>query len=528
MRASCAAARPVSAATSRSCSTQWAAAPEAQRHQWTLVRARPADVPAGWTSARSHGRRRRRHGVGAMGASARPGARTARRAVRAGVHRPAHRPAPVVLTIHDVSFFAHPEWFSLREGTRRRWLTAWSARRADGRAHRLGVLAAGDRPHLGFHRPRVTGDPPRHAGICRPRARHSGEDRANRSCSSSARCSSGAALTSLIDAFDAVGRSACRARASRSSARTAPGGLAWTCDALRRAVEHARSHSSALLCGRRANWPTLYGRASVFVFLSEYEGFGFTPLEALAAGVAPVLLDTPVARETYGAAARYVAPSGGRDAIAAALDEPAWSTQRRDRRASAARPACWPVTTGREPPRARSQPSRRAAVADNLASLAIIIVTYNSAPRSTQCLRVAGRPHRALPHHDHGGRQRLDRRHGRRWSAQRWPSVQVIDRRRQRRLLARQQPRHPRHQQRLRAAAQSRHRGAAGAIQTLVRGWPTPGRRHWRRAPVDERRASPSCRGVSRIGAVERVQAEDSSQGSITARSAALSARSTS
>jgi len=30
---------------------------------------------------------------------------------------------PTVITIHDVSFAAHPEWFSLREGLRRRWLT---------------------------------------------------------------------------------------------------------------------------------------------------------------------------------------------------------------------------------------------------------------------------------------------------------------------------------------------------------------------------------------------------------------------
>jgi glycosyltransferase involved in cell wall biosynthesis len=51
----------------------------------------------------------------------------------------------------------------------------------------------------------------------------------------------------------------------------------------------------------------LYDRASVFAFLSEYEGFGLTPLEALAAGAVPVVLDTPVAREVYGAAAIRVA-----------------------------------------------------------------------------------------------------------------------------------------------------------------------------------------------------------------------------
>ena len=44
----------------------------------------------------------------------------------------------------------------------------------------------------------------------------------------------------------------------------------------------------------------------MFAFPSEYEGFGLTPLEALARGVPPVVLDTPIAREIYGGAARYV------------------------------------------------------------------------------------------------------------------------------------------------------------------------------------------------------------------------------
>jgi glycosyltransferase involved in cell wall biosynthesis len=44
----------------------------------------------------------------------------------------------------------------------------------------------------------------------------------------------------------------------------------------------------------------------VFAFLSEYEGFGLTPLEAMAAGIPPVVLDTPVAREVYSDAAFFV------------------------------------------------------------------------------------------------------------------------------------------------------------------------------------------------------------------------------
>ena len=37
---------------------------------------------------------------------------------------------PTVVTIHDLSFVAHPEWFRLREGLRRRWLCTQSARNA--------------------------------------------------------------------------------------------------------------------------------------------------------------------------------------------------------------------------------------------------------------------------------------------------------------------------------------------------------------------------------------------------------------
>ena len=37
---------------------------------------------------------------------------------------------PLAVTIHDVSFVAHPEWFRPREGFRRRWLTRKGAHRA--------------------------------------------------------------------------------------------------------------------------------------------------------------------------------------------------------------------------------------------------------------------------------------------------------------------------------------------------------------------------------------------------------------
>jgi alpha-1,3-rhamnosyl/mannosyltransferase len=63
----------------------------------------------------------------------------------------------------------------------------------------------------------------------------------------------------------------------------------------------------------------LYSRARAFAFLSEYEGLGMTPLEALAAGVPPVVYDTAVARESYADAALYV-PVGDRAGVVRTLE----------------------------------------------------------------------------------------------------------------------------------------------------------------------------------------------------------------
>jgi glycosyltransferase involved in cell wall biosynthesis len=75
------------------------------------------------------------------------------------------------------------------------------------------------------------------------------------------------------------------------------------------AVAKAYGVTSRVQCRHfvpEAELAALYAQASVFAFLSEYEGFGLTPLEAMAAGVPPVVLDTAVAREVYGDAAEYV------------------------------------------------------------------------------------------------------------------------------------------------------------------------------------------------------------------------------
>ena len=63
---------------------------------------------------------------------------------------------------------------------------------------------------------------------------------------------------------------------------------------------------------------TAYADALCLACVSREEGFGFTPLEALAAGVPAVVSDLPVFRETLGDAALIV-PADDADALADAL-----------------------------------------------------------------------------------------------------------------------------------------------------------------------------------------------------------------
>jgi glycosyltransferase involved in cell wall biosynthesis len=55
-----------------------------------------------------------------------------------------------------------------------------------------------------------------------------------------------------------------------------------------------------------ADRPAIYGGATALMFVSHHEGFGFPPLEALAAGTPSVVSDLAVFDETLGSAALRV------------------------------------------------------------------------------------------------------------------------------------------------------------------------------------------------------------------------------
>lgn len=295
----------------------WSDHAAARRHEWTLFAHAQPSLPVPW-----HEHLRVIGGGGgtaweqvslarALGAE-RPDVLFA-----PGYTAPLTVPAPLVLTVHDVSFFAHPEWFSFREGTRRRMLTAWSARRArrvitDSRFSKSEIAR-----HIGIDQSRISVIPlgidqgggigDQGSGFREPMVLFVGSIFARRR------------VDRLIEAFDMAAERVPHARLEIvGENRTRAPRL--DLEVLKARCRHAdritiRSYVDD------DTLHSLYRRATLLAFLSEYEGFGFTPLEALAAGVVPVLLDTPIARETCGDAARYVSPAAPTAHVADAIAE---------------------------------------------------------------------------------------------------------------------------------------------------------------------------------------------------------------
>jgi len=245
----------------------------------------------------------------------------------AGYTAPLRVPCPFVVAIYDVSFAAHPEWFSWREGMRRRWLTARAARSARSIITISEFSATEIVRYLKVDRARIHIAPPGPPDVSVAAA--AGRDPIVLFVGS---LFSRRHIPELIEAFALVVRKQPDARLVLvGSNRTNP-------------PINPRAVAAALGVGHAVDWQEyvddddlgrLYASARVFAFLSDYEGFAMTPMEALAHGVPSVLMDTSVTREVYGDGAVLVPLAPG--AIAAALDGLLHDASRRDRTLAAGR-----------------------------------------------------------------------------------------------------------------------------------------------------------------------------------------------
>ena len=228
-----------------------------------------------------------------------------------GYTAPLRIEVPIVLAVHDLSFFAHPEWFRVREGVRRRWLTERSVaaarqvitisefskreliERLAVAAEKIAVIPPGVSRPAGLSDPSDMSHAPSAMDRRPPRVLYVGSLFTRRH------------VTDLIRAFAPIARrhpEACLEIAGDN--RTYPHENPRETIVAEGIERHVRWHAYVPDAALRE----LYAHAHAFGFLSEYEGLGLTPLEALSAGVPSVLLDTPVARESCRDAALYVPP----------------------------------------------------------------------------------------------------------------------------------------------------------------------------------------------------------------------------
>ena len=227
-----------------------------------------------------------------------------------GYTAPLRMKIPTVVLVHDISFAAHPEWFRWKEGLRRRLFTRWSSE------HAKLVLAVSETmrreiiSHFGLPEDRVKCIYP---GVITLPSRSAARDPLILFVGS---IFNRRHLPDLIRAFKPIARDHSAAQlAIVGDNRTHP---YEDLEAIAAAAGIAEQVSVQPYVSDE-ELAALYGRARAFALLSEYEGFGHPPLEALGSGVPSVLLDTDAAREVCGEAAIYVA-NGDIRGITAALN----------------------------------------------------------------------------------------------------------------------------------------------------------------------------------------------------------------
>ena len=246
--------------------------------------------------------------------------RTALRAAVDVIHAPAYTApfwagSPVVVTIHDVSYARHPEWYPYRRDLLRRAFYRWSARAAshiitDSEFSATEIVAA-----YGIDRRRISvvplgvdasfapsGTPGGEVATGRPYLLHVGDLHERRN------------LGVVLDALLAARRDArVPAGLSLLLAGQDRGSLAGLRDVAARAGAADTINHVGVVNDQQLR--ALYRGAAALVYPSRYEGFGLPVLEAMASGTPVIASRAASIPEVLGEAGVLLDPG----------DAPAWA-----------------------------------------------------------------------------------------------------------------------------------------------------------------------------------------------------------
>jgi glycosyltransferase involved in cell wall biosynthesis len=228
---------------------------------------------------------------------------------------------PSVVTVHDLSFFTHPEWHERTKVAFFRAAIRTSARRAAAlvavSAATAALLEDRVRPRAPVHviphgvdharfRPEDPGDDEAaraRAGVSGPYIAFVGTLEPRKD------------VPTLVRAFDRL------AGARPDLSLVLAGGRGWGVEAVEEAVRDAAHGDRVRLLGYLAerDMPAVLRGAAAVAYPSLEEGFGLPVLEALACG-APLVTTSGTVMEEVAAGAALLAPPGDADRLAAALE----------------------------------------------------------------------------------------------------------------------------------------------------------------------------------------------------------------
>jgi glycosyltransferase involved in cell wall biosynthesis len=224
--------------------------------------------------------------------------------------------SPAVLTVHDLAIYLHPEWFPRRQPLSTRLTVPRSLRRADF------LLAVSENTardlvdifQVGTDRIRVV-----HHGVSdafrplpadRKRAARERLGLPERFILFVGTIEPRKNLETLIEAWSQL---------SRRPDLVLAGGWGWRYESVQARLERLGGQVRMLGPVEPSDLPELYNLASCLAHPAWYEGFGLTPLEAMACGCPVVCSDSSSLPEVVGDAGLLVAP-GDVDAWCMALE----------------------------------------------------------------------------------------------------------------------------------------------------------------------------------------------------------------